>query len=219
MRTSRLALAALVSLAALLAVGCGTTAPTPGAAYGTTPPASSPAASATAAASAAAVGGPMIAVKAVLTVRKTKIGYVLATATGMTIYWYSHDVRGSGKSACSGGCLTAWPAVTGAPVSATGVTLNGKLGSITRPGGVVQATYNGYPLYTYAADMSPGQTLGAGLGGVWHVITGAYLSSSLAADAAASARDGSAGGGAATPAPTPSAQPSGGRMSPYSGGY
>jgi predicted lipoprotein with Yx(FWY)xxD motif len=180
MRTSRLALAALLSLAALLAAGCGTTAPIAGAAYGTTTPASSPSRSPSPSASAAAAGRPMIAARAVLTVRKTKIGDVLATATGMTVYWYSHDVRGSGKSACGGGCLRAWPAVTGAPVAATGVTLSGKLGTITRPGGVVQATYNGYPLYTYAADMAPGQTLGNGLGGVWHVITGADLTSSTA---------------------------------------
>jgi predicted lipoprotein with Yx(FWY)xxD motif len=178
MRTSRLAVASLLSLAALLAAGCGTTAPTAGAAYGTATPASSPSASVPASSTAAAAGAPMIAARAVLTVRKTKIGDVLATATGMTVYWYSHDVRGSGKSACSGGCLTAWPAVTGTPVAGAGVTLNGKLGTITRSGGVVQATYNGYPLYTYAADVSAGQTLGNGLGGVWHVITGADLSSS-----------------------------------------
>ena len=220
MRTSRLALAALLSLAALLTAACGTTAPVAGAAYGTTaagttPPAASPSSSA----SAAIAGGPLIADKAVLTVRKTKIGYVLATATGMTVYWYSRDVRGSGKSACTGGCLTAWPAVKGAPLAATGVQLSGKLGTITRPGGIVQATYNGYPLYTYAADMSPGQTTGNGVGGVWHVITGADLSASPASAAAASLRDGSADGGTVSPAPTPSATSSGDHMSPYSGGY
>ena len=184
MRTSRLVLAALVSLAAygVAAAACGTTAPIPGAAYGTTTPASSPTPSPSA--SAAAAGAPMIAARAVLTVRKTKIGDVLATATGMTVYWYSHDVRDSGKSACSGGCLTSWPAVTGTPVAATGVTLTGKLGTITRPGGVVQATYNGHPLYTYAADMSAGQTLGNGLGGAWHVITGAGLAPSSTSSSA-----------------------------------
>ena len=88
---------------------------------------------------------------------------MLATSKGETIYWYSGDIKGSGKSTCTGTCLAAWPAVAGAPVAAAGVQLAGQLGTITRPGGAVQATYNGYPLYTYAQDMAPGQTTGNGV--------------------------------------------------------
>ncbi len=174
MPKSRLALAAVLSLAALVTVACGTTAPTPGAAYGTAP-ASTVAAPAT---TSGAPASPATAALTELTVRKTQIGYVLATASGMTVYWYGKDVRGSGKSSCTGGCLAAWPAVTGKPVAAAGVKLSGTLGTITRPGGVVQATYNGYPLYTYVVDVSAGQTLGNGVGGDWHVFTGAALSPS-----------------------------------------
>ncbi len=188
MRTTRLALIALAPLAAVLTVACGTTAPAPGAAYGTTTSSPTTSASSTTMAS----GASKTVTKAVLTVRKTSIGYVLATSTGMTIYWYSDDVRNSGKSSCTAGCLSAWPAVTGTPTAAAGVTLSGKLGTITRPGGVIQATYNGYPLYTYANDMAPGQTTGNGVGGVWHVISGATLSKSLAASTTASAHDKSA---------------------------
>lgn len=43
----------------------------------------------------------------------------------------------------------------------------------------MQATYNGYPLYTYAGDSGPGATAGNGVGGVWHVITGSVLTSSV----------------------------------------
>jgi predicted lipoprotein with Yx(FWY)xxD motif len=212
MRTSRPALAASLPVTALLTVlvtaACGTTAAVPGAAYGTTAPATpSASASMSASAPASASGAPMIPAKAVLTVQKTKIGYVLATGTGMTVYWFSKDAKG-GTSACTGTCATSWPAVTGTPVPAAGVTLTGKLGTITRPGGVVQATYNGYPLYTYAGDMSPGQTSGNGAGGAWHVITGTLLSPSPASAAAASARDLSAGGGVA-PAPSSSATAAG----------
>jgi len=146
--------------------------------------------------------------KALLTVRQTSVGYVLATSTGRTIYWYSADTKGSGKSTCTGSCLTAWPAVTGAPAAAPGVQLAGKLGTITRPGGVVQATYNGYPLYTYAQDMAPGQATGNGAAGAWHVITGAVLSPSPSSAAAASLRD---------TAPAQSATPS--STSGYGGGY
>ena len=135
---------------------------------------------------------------------------MLATSTGRTIYWYSGDVKGSGKSTCAGTCLAAWPAVTGAPVAAPGVQLAGKLGTITRPGGVVQATYNGYPLYTYAQDMAPGQTTGNGVAGAWHVITGAVLSQSPASAAAASLRDAS---------PAASATPTGTASGYGGGGY
>jgi hypothetical protein len=92
-------------------------------------------------------------------------------------------------------------------MAASGVQLAGKLGTITRPGGVIQATYNGYPLYTYAQDMSPGQVLGNGVGGVWHVITGSVLSASPATAAAASLHDtsGTSGASSATSAPAASA--------------
>jgi hypothetical protein len=55
------------------------------------------------------------------------------------------------------------------PKSADGVALGGKLGSITRPGGVMQATYNGHPLYTFGSDSVPGMTNGNGSAGAWHV--------------------------------------------------
>lgn len=183
MRSSRLGSALLplaaASLAACLAAACGTTSPVPGAAYGST------SAAPVSAASPSAAAAPKTPAKTVLTVRKTKIGSVLATSTGQTVYWFGKDVKGSGKSACSGPCLAAWPVVTGTPVAAAGLRLAGKLGTITRPGGVLQATYNGYPLYTYAMDLTPGQTLGNDAAGVWHVITGPALSPPAASAGAA----------------------------------
>ena len=53
---------------------------------------------------------------------------------------------------------------------ASGAALDAKLGCITRPGGVMQATYNGYPLYTFGSDSAPGMTNGNGSAGAWHVI-------------------------------------------------
>ena len=192
-------LAALSSAVFLGAVACRSAAPVAGAAYGTTSPAA-PSSGAT---------SPATAAKALLTVRKTSAGYVLATSTGRTIYWYGGDIKGSGESTCSGSCLTTWPAVTGTPVAAPGVRLAGQLGTITRPGGVVQASYNGYPLYTYGQDMAAGQASGNGVTGVWHVITGAVLSPAPASAAAASLRD---------TAPAPSATPPT-TASGYGGGY
>ena len=170
---------AALSALCLAAVACRGPAASAGAAYGTAP------------AAAPTTMTPAVPAKALLTVRKTGAGYVLATSTGRTIYWYSADIKGSEKSTCTGTCLTAWPAVAGAPVAAPGVQLAGELGTITRPGGVVQATYNGYPLYTYAQDMAPGEVTGNGAAGAWHVITGAVLSPSPSSAAAASLRDAS----------------------------
>jgi predicted lipoprotein with Yx(FWY)xxD motif len=192
MRTTRLALFALAPLAALLTAACGTTSPSAGSAYGTTT------ATPTTATTANAAGAAKTVTKAELTVRKTSIGYVLATSTGMTVYWYSNDVKGSGKSECSGGCLQAWPAVTGTPAGPADLTLIGQLGTITRPGGVVQATYDGYPLYTYANDTAPGQTTGNGVGGVWHVWSGSDLSKSLATTKSTSSTSKSSSGGSSS---------------------
>jgi predicted lipoprotein with Yx(FWY)xxD motif len=185
-------MAALSAAVCLSAAACGTTSPVAGGAYGTMP------AAPMVAGSPSGTAAPKTPAKTVLTVRKTKIGSVLATSAGQTVYWFSKDVKGSGKSACAASCLAAWPVVAGTPVAAAGVRLVGKLGTITRPGGVVQATYNGYPLYTYAMDLTPGQTLGNDAAGMWHVITGPALSASPA--------------GAATPSPTATS-------SGMSGGY
>jgi predicted lipoprotein with Yx(FWY)xxD motif len=95
---------------------------------------------------------------------------VLASPRGLTLYYYTGDMRGSGHSMCTGGCAAAWPPLT-APVRApAGVHLPGRLGYITRANGTKQVTLNGYPLYRYADDTRPGQAAGNGAEGEWHVI-------------------------------------------------
>jgi predicted lipoprotein with Yx(FWY)xxD motif len=107
---------------------------------------------------------------AALKVSHTRVGPVLASSRGRTLYYYSADKPHSGKSACTGTCATAWPPLA-APVKApAGVRLPGKLGVITRPGGLKQVTLNGYPLYFYIGDKTAGQVTGNGIGGAWHVI-------------------------------------------------
>ena len=78
----------------------------------------------------------------------------------------------STTSNCNGTCAQIWPPVKGPATAGSGVT--GTLGTITRSDGSMQATWNGHPLYTYAADTAPGQNKGNGLnlsGGVWHEVT------------------------------------------------
>ena len=132
---------------------------------------------------------------------KTGIGPVLADARGFTLYWHSKDTPMS--SACTGSCAKAWPPVTGKPAAAMGVRLVGKFGTITRANGVLQATYKGHPLYTYAGDSAPGQVKGNGLGGVWHALRVNAIGAVSPSMAMSSS----------SPAPSPSASSSG------SGGY
>jgi predicted lipoprotein with Yx(FWY)xxD motif len=148
---------ALTATACSKATGTGTQA---GGAYGT--PASSMPATADATSGAVQT--------AALKVEHTRAGMVLAGSKGLTLYYFTQDKPGSGKSVCTGGCASAWPPLT-APVKApAGVRMPGPMGMITRAGGVKQVTINGYPVYYYAQDMAPGQVTGNGAEGTWHVI-------------------------------------------------
>jgi predicted lipoprotein with Yx(FWY)xxD motif len=94
---------------------------------------------------------------------------VLTNAKGFTLYSFAPDTPT--KSNCNGTCATFWPPVKG-PATASGV--KGTFGTIKRSDGSTQATFDGHPLYTFAADTAPGQAKGNGLneqGGVWHEIT------------------------------------------------
>ena len=108
---------------------------------------------------------------------------VLTNARGFTLYWFAPDTPT--RSNCTGTCAAYWPPATGTPVAGPGVT--GKVGTIKRADGTIQATYNGHPLYTYIGDTAPGQAHGNGLnlnGGLWHETT---TSSRLAAQVRQSA--------------------------------
>jgi predicted lipoprotein with Yx(FWY)xxD motif len=116
-------------------------------------------------------GSPVAAADVGATLKTVKIGGVdvLANAGGLTLYWFAPDTSTSSK--CFGSCAIYWPPVSGSPAAGPGVT--GKLGTIKRPGGGLQATYDGHPLYTYIGDRGPGQANGNDLdlnGGFWYDI-------------------------------------------------
>jgi len=104
--------------------------------------------------------------------KTAKIGgaTVVTNGKGFTLYWFVPDTATTSK--CNGSCATFWPPVKGPATAGAGVT--GKLATIKRADGSVQATYNGHPLYTYVGDHASGQATGNGLdvnGGVWHEVT------------------------------------------------
>jgi predicted lipoprotein with Yx(FWY)xxD motif len=120
----------------------------------------------------ARAGGPPAApAAAAVTLKTAKVGgvTVLTDAKGLTLYWFAPDTPTASR--CSGSCAAYWPPVFGRPEAGPGVT--GHLGTISRPGGAVQATYDGHPLYTYIGDRGPGQANGNDLdlnGGLWYEV-------------------------------------------------
>jgi len=166
MRYRRWAPAVLAIPALLLAACASSTSPSTGSGANAMPSSDSGMSSSGSGMSSSG-SGMMPSGSAMLEKVRTSIGPVLANSKGFTVYWYAKDSMMG--SACTGGCTSAWPPLTGKPAAAMGVHLVGKFGTITRSGGVLQATYKGRPLYTYSGDTAPGMTKGNGRGGVWHV--------------------------------------------------
>ncbi len=96
------------------------------------------------------------------------LGPILTDAEGMTLYLFTKDE--GGVSVCYDECAQRWPPllVEGAPVAPEG--LSGELGVTERTDGTWQVTYNGWPLYYFAADTAAGDTTGQGVGEVWYVV-------------------------------------------------
>ncbi|SDB82013.1 Predicted lipoprotein with conserved Yx(FWY)xxD motif [Raineyella antarctica] len=105
-----------------------------------------------------------------LKVASSSLGTIVVSDTGMTVYQYTKDVKDSGKSACTGGCLVAWPPVLTSQDSPTLQGVTGKVGTITTPEGAKQVTLNGLPLYYWAQDSKPGDVTGQGVQNVWYVV-------------------------------------------------
>jgi len=89
---------------------------------------------------------------------------MLTSNDGRTLYVFDKDQPG--KSHCTGGCATTWPAF-----KVENAALEGGLFTIVRrDDGVTQWAYNGKPLYFFAGDAAPGDAKGDKQGGVWHVV-------------------------------------------------
>ncbi len=103
------------------------------------------------------------------TVQKANVslGEILTDGNGMTLYTFTADAVN--KSNCNGTCAQNWPPliITDQIVHLSG--FSGTFGFIIRDDSTNQVTYNGMPLYRYAADHAPGDTNGEGVVGKWHV--------------------------------------------------
>jgi predicted lipoprotein with Yx(FWY)xxD motif len=131
-----------------------------GGAYGPTPT------TAKATATTAASGGAASASGAVA-IADSSLGKILVDSKGMTLYIFTPDNQG--PSTCAGQCAAAWPALAGPVTAGTGVDAS-KLGVAAGTGGTQQATYGGWPLYTFIQDSAPGDVNGQDSGEKWYVI-------------------------------------------------
>ena len=107
-----------------------------------------------------------------LAVADSPLGAHLVDGEGLTLYLFDNDEPG--VSNCTDDCLANWPPLTVdeevGPVWGDGV--DGDLvGTIEREDdGSTQVTYDGMPLYFWAADSAPGDVDGQGVNDVWWVV-------------------------------------------------
>ncbi len=79
---------------------------------------------------------------------------VLTDANGMTLYTFSRD--DAGKSNCYGKCAEYWPPLT----AEAGAEPAGEFLIVARDDGTGQWAHRGQPLYLFALDKQPGDTMG-----------------------------------------------------------
>lgn len=96
-------------------------------------------------------------------------GNFLTGAGGMTLYYFTPDAPGT--SVCVDKCAGFWPPlVLAAGETATaGDGVTGVVGTIARPDGSMQATYDGRPLYYFTKDTAAGDVKGQDVGEIWFV--------------------------------------------------
>jgi len=107
------------------------------------------------------------------------LGPVLVDGQGIALYLFETDRRGA-PSRCYDICAVQWPpallpAGVTRPVAGPGITPS-LLGTAPRTDGTTQITYNGWPLYLWPPDHTPGTATGQALtnaGGRWYVVNAA----------------------------------------------
>jgi predicted lipoprotein with Yx(FWY)xxD motif len=100
-----------------------------------------------------------------------KMGDVITDAKGFVLYRFDKDGSNPPKSNCNDACAAKWPAVVakGTPVL-QGIDPS-IVGTVARADGQQQVTINGWPVYRFAAEVSPGKWKGQGVGNTWWVIS------------------------------------------------
>jgi predicted lipoprotein with Yx(FWY)xxD motif len=91
---------------------------------------------------------------------------LLSNSAGMTVYTFDRDTAGTGKSSCNDACAAKWPPV----MATTADSSDGAFTIVVRDDGRRQWAYKGKPVYTWVADMKPGDKTGDGVNQMWHTV-------------------------------------------------
>src|SRR5574341_89052 len=161
MNAPRSSIIAILLIAIVALAACAPT-PTPTPVPPTVAPTSVPATVAPTAAPAKPV--------ALKVVQSATLGKFLADGDGRTLYMFARD--GKNTATCYDDCAKRWPPyLTQAKTDAIEGVNATLIGTTQRKEGTTQITYNGWPLYYWAADTKSGDTFGQGIGNTWWVVT------------------------------------------------
>lgn len=123
----------------------------------------------------------------IATYKTPEDGTLISGANNRTLYVLTADEKSTSAheklSTCYAGCATVWPPVLAAGSPAVAGKANASLlGLTTRRDGTKQVTYDGLPLYYYAADTKAGQATGNHLKDGFGLWAGMLASGKLAPD-------------------------------------
>jgi predicted lipoprotein with Yx(FWY)xxD motif len=126
----------------------------------------------------------------IATYKTPEDGTLISGENNRTLYVLTADEKSTSAheklSTCYTGCAAVWPPVLASGTPAVSGKANASLlGLTTRRDGTKQVTYNGLPLYYYAADTKPGQATGNHLKDSFGLWIGMLASGKLAPDGAA----------------------------------
>lgn len=102
-------------------------------------------------------------------------GRFLTDAKGRPLYLLEGDQQE--RSKCRDECAKTWPPLGASgsnPKAADAAIDENRLGTIKRPDGSTQVTYDGHPLYYYEKDRGTGKPAGQGVRdtwGEWYLVT------------------------------------------------
>ena len=102
---------------------------------------------------------------------ETSLGTIITDYQGLTLYAFETEKPNLPTPSCYDACAASWPPFPTDPAVFAGPGLDEDLiGTVQRTDGILQVTYNNWPLYYFAADKVRGDVNGQGVGGVWFVL-------------------------------------------------
>ena len=182
-RITTIAAVCALAIGGALLAGCGSSSTT---SSSTTAGAAATTQNASSTQAASATSAPSLVIA---TYKTPEDGTLISGADNRTLYVFKADEKSTSghakTSTCYGGCANVWPPVIVSGTPAVAGKANASLiGVTTRHDGTKQVTYNGLPLYYYAADTKAGQATGNHLKDGFGLWVGVLPTGKLAPDGA-----------------------------------